>query len=94
MPSGDTHSACTVILSSTKTPAVASSWKHVKGGTYPWHRNGCCHMKPKGQKTYCIFGESGNEGPGSGLGIAYTTDISDGSLMTQTNWTAGVPGGR
>lgn len=30
--------------------------------------------------------------PGSGLGIAYTTDISQGRF-TQTNWTAGVPGG-
>ena len=29
--------------------------------------------------------------PGSGLGIAYTTDISTGKF-TQTNWTAGVPG--
>ena len=49
-------------------------------------------MQPVGQKTYCIFGESGSEGPGSGLGIAYTTDISKGKF-TQTNWTAGVPGG-
>ena len=30
-------------------------------------------------------------GPGSGLGIAYTTDISKGQF-TQVNWTAGVPG--
>ena len=36
-------------------------------------------------------GESGSEGPGSGLGIAYTTDISTGKF-TQTNWSAGVPG--
>jgi hypothetical protein len=83
--------ACTVILSRTKTPIDAASWEHVTGGTYPWHRNGCCFMQPKGQKTYCIFGESGSEGPGSGLGIAYTTDISSGKF-TQTNWTGGVPG--
>ena len=48
--------ACTVVLSRTKTPAVASTWAHVPGGTYPWHRNGCCHMMPTGQKSYCIFG--------------------------------------
>ena len=54
--------ACTVVLSRTQTPTVPSSWEHVPGGTYPWHRNGCCHMKPTGQKTYCIFGESGSEG--------------------------------
>ena len=83
--------ACTVLLSRTQTPAVASSWAHVPGGTYPWHRNGCCWIEPAGQKTYCIFGESGSEGPGSGLGIAYTTDISKGKF-TQVNWTAGVPG--
>jgi len=87
----NTYGACTVVLSRAKTPAVASSWMHVPGGTYPWHRNGCCHMQPVGQKTYCIFGESGAEGPGSGLGIAYTTDISKGQF-TQVNWTAGVPG--
>eukprot|EP01050_Picozoa_sp_SAG11_P018968 SAG11_NODE_2950_length_2817_cov_2.426784_3_plen_357_part_00 len=83
--------ACTVILSRTKTPLDPTSWAHVRGGTYPWHRNGCCWMQPTGQKTYCIFGESGSEGPGSGLGIAYTTDISKGKF-TQTNWTGGVPG--
>ena len=83
--------ACTVLLSRTHTPAVASSWTHVPGGTYPWHRNGCCWIEPAGQKTYCIFGESGSEGPGSGLGIAYTTDIAKGQF-TQVNWTAGVPG--
>ena len=54
--------ACSVTLSRTRTPIDAGSWKHVPGGTYPWHRNGCCHMKPAGQKTYCIFGESGSEG--------------------------------
>jgi predicted GH43/DUF377 family glycosyl hydrolase len=82
---------CTVYLSRTQTPANASSWQRVPGGVYPWHRNGCCFIKPAGQKTYCIFGESGSEGPGSGLGIAYTKDISKG-VFTQTNWTGGVPG--
>ena len=83
--------ACSVVLSRTKTPAVASSWEHVPGGTLPWHRNGCCWMQPVGQKSYCIFGESGTTGRNSGLGIAYTTDISTGKF-TQTNWTGGVPG--
>jgi hypothetical protein len=43
--------ACTVVLSRTKTPAVAATWAHVPGGTYPWHRNGCCHLNPAGQKV-------------------------------------------
>ena len=55
-------------------------------------RNGCCHIQPRGKRTYCIFGEGGSEGPGSSLGIAYTTDISEGRF-TQVNWTSGVPGG-
>ena len=82
VPGGD--GACTVLLSRTKTPMNATSWEHVHGGTYPWHRNGCCFIQPVGQRTYCIFGESGSEGPGSGLGIAYTMDISSGKF-TQTN---------
>eukprot|EP01065_Artemidia_motanka_P003021 TRINITY_DN11430_c0_g1_i1.p1 TRINITY_DN11430_c0_g1~~TRINITY_DN11430_c0_g1_i1.p1 ORF type:complete len:217 (+),score=47.29 TRINITY_DN11430_c0_g1_i1:40-651(+) len=48
-------SQCTVRLVRTKTPLDASSWQEV--GTYPWHRNGCCAMKPKGQRSYCIWGE-------------------------------------
>eukprot|EP01051_Picozoa_sp_SAG22_P015085 SAG22_NODE_1922_length_3307_cov_1.973504_3_plen_480_part_00 len=83
--------ACTVVLSRTKTPLLPESWAHVPGGTYPWHRNGCCHLKPAGQKSFCIWGESGTEGPGSGLGISYTTDISKGKF-TQVKWSAGVPG--
>ena len=38
-----------------------------------------------------VIALAGAEGPGSGLGIAYTTDISKGHF-TQVNWTAGVPG--
>ena len=87
----NTNHACTVVLARTKTPIIASSWKHVPGGTYPWHRNGCCLMAPVGEKSYCIFGESGAEGRGSGIGIAYTTNISTGKFV-QTNWTGGVPG--
>ena len=82
---------CSVVLARTKTPIVASSWEHVPGGTYPWHRNGCCLMQAVGEKSYCIFGESGAEGLGSGIGIAYTTNISAGDFV-QTNWTSGVPG--
>ena len=45
--------ACTVVLSRTKTPVEPASWQHVPGGTYPWHRNGCCWMQPAGQRSYC-----------------------------------------
>jgi len=48
-------------------------------------------MKPKGQKSFCIFGEGPSPLPG--LGIAYTTDI-DGGQFTQTNWSSGVPNGQ
>ena len=88
---GCTAAWCSVVLARTKTPIVASSWEHVRNGTYPWHRNGCCLMAPVGEKSYCIFGESGAEGPGSGIGIAFTTNISTGEFV-RTNWTSGVPG--
>jgi hypothetical protein len=52
-----TSDQCNVKLAKTTTPLVASSWQAI--GTYPWHRNGCCAMKPKGQRSYCIWGESG-----------------------------------
>jgi hypothetical protein len=42
----------------------------------PWHRNGCCMMKPRGQKSYCIWGEGGPS-PFPGLGISYTTNIDE-----------------
>ena len=47
-------------------------------GTYPWHRNGCCLLKPQGQTSFCIFGEGPSPLPG--LGIAATTDIASGNF--------------
>ena len=58
-------------LQKTKTPLDAASYVNI--GLYNWHRNGCCAMKPKGQKSYCIWGEGPSPFPG--LGISYTTDI-------------------
>lgn len=40
-------------------------------------------MKPKGEKTYCIWGEGPSPFPG--LGISYTTDVDEGNF-TQTQW--------
>ena len=74
-------SQCTVQLSRTRTPLNASSWQFVK--TLPWHRNGCCHVRPKGQRTYCMWGEG--PGPFPGLGISYTTDMDEGNF-TQVPW--------
>eukprot|EP00039_Didymoeca_costata_P002135 m.57738 g.57738 ORF g.57738 m.57738 type:complete len:451 (+) comp11128_c0_seq1:75-1427(+) len=82
---GCTDGTCTVILARSQTPLNTSSWQHI--GTYPWHRNGCCILRPTGQKSYCIFGEGPSPLPG--LGIAMTTDISSGKF-TQVNWTSGV----
>lgn len=81
--------ACTVILSRTKTPADSSSWEHVPGGTYPWHRNGCCWMQPTGQRTYCIFGESGSEGPRLGPGYCVHDRHLQGEVHTdKLDWGA------
>jgi hypothetical protein len=68
---GCTGGSCTVRLQKTKTPLDAASYVNI--GLYNWHRNGCCAMKPKGQKSYCIWGEGPSPFPG--LGISYTTDI-------------------
>eukprot|EP00462_Mataza_sp_D1_P007612 CAMPEP_0175125134 /NCGR_PEP_ID=MMETSP0087-20121206/3151_1 /TAXON_ID=136419 /ORGANISM="Unknown Unknown, Strain D1" /LENGTH=303 /DNA_ID=CAMNT_0016406945 /DNA_START=160 /DNA_END=1071 /DNA_ORIENTATION=- len=78
---------CTVKLSKTKSPLVAESWQEVT--VLPWHRNGCCLMKPKGQKSYCLWGEG--PGPLPGLGISSTTDIDSG-VFEQHAWSvaAGV----
>lgn len=73
---------CTVQLSRTKTPLNASSWEYV--ATLPWHRNGCCWIRPKGEQTYCMFGEGPD--PLQGLGISTTTDISTGEFR-QIRWT-------
>ena len=74
---------CAVPLASSATPWNGSSWQAI--GTYPWHRNGCCMMAPRGQKSYCIWGEG--PGPFPGLGISVTTDI-DGGVFTQVPWAA------
>ena len=79
---------CTVRLAKTQTPLVASSWKVL--ATLPWHRNGCCMPKPKGEKTYCLWGEgqpasTGGPSPFPGLGISYTTDLDGGSFV-QEEW--------
>jgi len=78
---GCTGGSCTVRLQKTKTPLDAASYVNI--GLYNWHRNGCCAMKPKGQKSYCIWGEGPSPFPG--LGISYTTDIDQG-LFTQAPW--------
>jgi len=76
---------CTVKLAKTQTPLIADSWVPIR--SFPWHRNGCCLMKPKGQRSYCIFGEG--PGPLPGLGLAYTTDIDSGHF-TQLEWIQGL----
>ena len=74
-------SSCTVALAKTKTPLDATSWEPV--ATLNWHRNGCCVMNPKGQKSYCMWGEGPSPFPG--LGLSYTTDIDSGEF-TQVPW--------
>ena len=76
-----TGDQCTVKLAKTSTPLVAASWQAIV--TLPWHRNGCCAMKPRGQRSYCIWGEG--PGPFPGLGISYTTDIDSG-VFVQDEW--------
>lgn len=79
---------CTVRLAKTQTPLVAASWKVLQ--TLPWHRNGCCAMAPRGQKSYCIWGEGPDPSPG--LGIWSTTDIDSGIWSNET-WSV-APGVR
>lgn len=78
---------CTVRLAKTRTPLAASSWQPLV--QLPWHRNGCCAMRPRGQRSYCIWGEGPS--PFAGLGISYTTDIDSG-VFVQVDWSvaAGV----
>ena len=99
-----TGKLCGVMLAKTKTPLVSASWEIITD--LPWVRNGCCFMKPKGQKSFCLFGsgpdgcpnplfdpvpKAGCNGFLSGLGVAYTTDIDVG-VFTQVPWSvaAGV----
>jgi len=77
-----------VRLAKTQTPLVAASWKTLQ--TLPWHRNGCCAMAPRGQKSYCIWGEGPDPSPG--LGIWSTTDIDSGDWINET-WSV-APGVR
>jgi hypothetical protein len=72
---------CTVALAKTQTPLDAASWTPI--ATLPWHRNGCCVMRPRGQQSFCMWGEG--PGPFPGLGISYTTDIDSGEF-TQVAW--------
>lgn len=72
---------CTVQMSKTRTPLNASSWIPIT--TLPWHRNGCCLPAPKGEKTYCMWGEG--PGPFPGLGMSYTTDIDSG-IFERASW--------
>ena len=58
---------------------MADSWQAI--GTYPWHRNGCCAMAPRGQKSYCIWGEGPSPFPG--LGISSTLNIDAGKFDTE-----------
>lgn len=81
---GCTGPECTVQLAKTATPLNASSWQAI--GTFPWHRNGCCAMRPKGERSYCIWGEG--PGPFQGLGISYTEDIDSG-IFVQDSWLVG-----
>jgi hypothetical protein len=59
-------SQCTVALAKTTTPLDAASWKPL--ATLNWHRNGCCIMRARGQRSYCMWGEG--PGPFPGLGIS------------------------
>eukprot|EP00041_Stephanoeca_diplocostata_P019363 m.417108 g.417108 ORF g.417108 m.417108 type:complete len:1241 (+) comp21285_c0_seq17:53-3775(+) len=77
-----TESQCTVKLARTKTPLNNETWESL--ATLPWHRNGCCMMQPKGQPSYCIWGEGPSPFPG--LGISMTTNIDEGGF-TQVPWT-------
>jgi len=43
-------------------------------------------MRPKGERSYCIWGEG--PGPFPGLGISYTEDIASG-MFTQAAWSFG-----
>eukprot|EP00756_Hemistasia_phaeocysticola_P055020 Hpha_TRINITY_DN30935_c0_g1::TRINITY_DN30935_c0_g1_i1::g.112389::m.112389 len=72
---------CKVQFSRSRTPTVASSWERI--ATLPWHRNGCCVVRPVGQRTVCIWGEG--PGPFPGLGISTTTNFSSG-VFTQVPW--------
>ena len=81
--SGCSGPQCTVQLARTRTPLNASSYERIS--VLPWHRNGCCIIRPRGQLSFCMFGEGGEGGPFPGLGISVTTDISQGNF-TQVRW--------
>ena len=70
-------------LSKSDTPTITGSWKTI--ARMPWYRNACCIMKPRGQKSYCLWGFGPNEPYLPGLGISYTTDI-DGGKFVQVPW--------
>ena len=76
---------CTVPLARTKTPTVAASYEHVR--TLPWHRNGCCIVRPAGQRTVCMWGEG--PGPFPGLGVSVSLDGLRSGNFTQVPWQLG-----
>eukprot|EP00658_Telonema_sp_P-2_P073583 TRINITY_DN62677_c0_g1_i1.p1 TRINITY_DN62677_c0_g1~~TRINITY_DN62677_c0_g1_i1.p1 ORF type:complete len:308 (+),score=51.27 TRINITY_DN62677_c0_g1_i1:91-1014(+) len=75
---------CTVQLSRTVTPLVPGSWERI--ATLPWHRNGCCLVRPGG-RSWCMWGEGPSPFPG--LGISYTDDFGVGEFHP-TTWKLGV----
>jgi hypothetical protein len=78
---------CSVGLSRSDSPLTQGSWKIVR--REPWARNACCLMKPRGEKSYCIWGmDNPDKQPPKfipGLGISWTTDIDNGNF-TQAAW--------
>jgi len=80
-PNATTNAQCTVSLSRSQNPLDEASWRRIS--TLPWHRNGCCFVRPQGEQTFCMWGEG--PGPFPGLGISVTTDLAKGDF-TQVQW--------
>ena len=77
----------TVGLSRSDSPLTQGSWQVVR--REPWVRNACCLMRPRGERSYCIWGmdnpDKQPKGLIPGLGISWTTDIDHGNF-TQAAW--------
>ena len=77
----------TVGLSRSDSPLTQGSWQAVR--REPWVRNACCLMRPRGERSYCIWGldnpDKQPKGLIPGLGISWTTDIDEGNF-TQAAW--------
>ncbi len=76
-----TSDQCTVQFVRTRTPLDFASFEMI--ASLPWHRNGCCVVRPVGAKSFCMWGEG--PGPFPGLGISYTTNFSSG-VFHQITW--------